>query len=79
MGSVKHEDISGFVENLAGTESHKVSDGTYTGYGSSRNLAERAYQDGKDSNRTNISYNINPKDDWFGIWNYSGEGVEDDD
>jgi hypothetical protein len=79
MGRVTHEDLTGIVERLAGTESHKISDGEHTGYGSSRSLAEKAYQDGLDSNRTNISYNINPKDDWFGIWNHSGEYVEDDD
>jgi hypothetical protein len=76
MGKVSHENISGIVEDLAGTSSHKVSDGTHTGYGSSRSLAEAAYQDGRDSGRTNISYNVNPKDDWFGIWNHSGDSVE---
>ena len=72
MGKVSHENISGIVDHLAGGQSHKVSDGTHTGYGSSRRLAEMAYSDAKEQDRTYIHYAVEPEECWFGLWNHHG-------
>lgn len=72
-----HENISDCVDSLVGSQTHKVSDGTYTGYGSSRRLAERAYDDAKDQGREYIDYNVEPEDCWFGFWNHHGPQVEE--
>src|SRR6266404_8452977 len=76
MNRKKHENVSDFVDNVAGGQTHKVSDGAYTGYGSSRSLADRAYEEAKKTNREYVAYGVDPKEDMLGIWNHYGSTRE---
>lgn len=63
MSRKQHEDATDFVGSLCGSRTHKVSDGTHTGWGSSRRLADAAYEEAKNTNREYVEYTVDPKDD----------------
>jgi hypothetical protein len=50
-----------------------VSDGTHTGWGSSRRLADAAYEEAKNTNREYVHYGVDPKEDSVVFsWNHYG-------
>lgn len=73
MSRKQHENATDLVDSLCGSRTHKVSDGTHTGWGSSRRLAEAAYEEAENTNREYVEYTIDPKDDGVVFsWNHYG-------
>src|SRR5262249_15752570 len=79
MSRKEHENVSDFADSIVGSRTHKVADGTYTGYGSSRSLAEAAYEEAKKTNREYVQYSVDPKDDGILVsWNDYGPTRKED-